>query len=170
MLPNLPADQQPLLEGFLARPTDPASPFGPGSAAGPASTPQAPEHETLCVPPKKWVAKDWSPDNTDDTGFRAWVCDLTLDAALPDLNKVLNIGKALWPPMTIPEPNGMGVPVPDTKAFPDNDGNGKTRRLRPGHRRLPGTANAVRTHRWRRDRGGGAVAALRRLGVPAVGV
>ncbi|HEY7660286.1 MAG TPA: hypothetical protein VIC58_06775 [Actinomycetota bacterium] len=122
-LPGLPADQQAELEGFLARPTNPASPFGPQPAGMGASETQ--EDETKCVSPNGWFAKDWSPDNTNDTGFRAWACAESRQAALPALDTVLGIGSSLWPPMTIPEPNGMGPPVPDTTAFPDNDGNGK---------------------------------------------
>jgi CARDB len=138
-LSGLPSDQQQELRGFIARPTDPLSPFGPvaGPAAGTARRRERPllaEQEldsTKCELPNTWISRDWPNDNSN-VGFRAWVCAANPADAQPVLSAVLTVGADVWPEMTKPEPNGMGLPVPDTNApdmdndgQPDNDGNGK---------------------------------------------
>ena len=131
-LPTLPAEQQAELGGFLVRPTDPRSPFGPAAAAAPAARRQAAAPEaTKCTAPKQWFPGDW-PDDATEKGFRAWVCETDLATANDVLDQVLAAGAGIWSEMTKPEPNGMGLPAPDTNApdinndgKPDNDGNGK---------------------------------------------
>ena len=126
-LGGLPTEQQAELEGFVARPTDARSPFGPAAAAPAAAArvaaAAAAPAPTKCVAPKQWVSMDW-PDDQSDTGFRAWACDVSREAAQPVLTSVLAVGAKVWNAMTTAEPNGMGLPVPDRIA-PQNDGNGK---------------------------------------------
>jgi hypothetical protein len=125
-LPTLPPEQQAELEGFVVRPTDPRSSFGPAPLAAGAAIAAAAEAAptpTKCAAPKQWFSGDW-PNNNTEKGFRAWVCDETRDAANGVIDQVLAVGAAVWDKMTGPDPDGMGVPAPDTNA-PDNDGNGK---------------------------------------------
>ena len=139
-LPDLPTDQQSELQGYLARPTSPLSPFGPAQTLSVPRTlgenvvPADPA-PTGCTAPNKWLHADW-PEDASAKGFRAWICAPKTDpgspADAPDpgspaddaVNLVLATGAALWSSMTMAEPNGMGLPRPDTGA-PDNDGNGK---------------------------------------------
>jgi CARDB len=136
-LSGLPSDQQQELRGFIARPTDPLSPFGP--TAGPATgavrrgetLADQPLQTTKCELPNEWRERDWPNDNSN-VGFKAHVCAASIVDAQPVLSAVLTVAADAWPEMTKAEPNGMGLPVPDTNApdldqdgKPDNDGNGK---------------------------------------------
>jgi hypothetical protein len=127
-LPSLDPGQRALLEPFVRRPTDPESAWSAPAAAATgshaalvAATAPPPKRCTL---PLRWFSKDWSPNNTDDRGIRAWPCDISQGSADPDLQAVLDIGSTLWPSMTAAEPNGLGLPIPDTGTR-HADGNGK---------------------------------------------
>jgi hypothetical protein len=128
ILPELPAAQRAELEAWLLRPTDPRSPFTAaesGSAGPRVVLAQAAEPEAnRCAAPRRWVFREWSPNNDVDTGIRAWACDVDDAAARADLDEVLDIYARLWPAMTRPAPDGMGPPIPDTTAT-DPDGSGK---------------------------------------------
>jgi Family of unknown function (DUF6055) len=122
-LPSLPPDQQAELEGWIARPTSPLSPFGPAAAS--QMRVNAAEEDTAdkCTAPNDWFHRD-DPDDTTATGFRAWICASSQGEADPILSDVLTELAGIAPLFTQPEPAGMGRPVPDTLA-PDNGGNGK---------------------------------------------
>jgi hypothetical protein len=78
--------------------------------------------EKDCQAPNQWWPKDQT-GQTADAGFRAWVCASSVDAAASDQDRVLSLASGLWTAMTVAEPNGMGLPVPDTAV--DNGDGGK---------------------------------------------
>ncbi len=141
-LPSLSPDQKAELQGWIARPTDPLSPFGPataatnqsrtaaadGSTAAATQTTAAPTADppppVKCTAPNSWLHVDY-PDDNSDTGFRAWMCAASQDDADEILNDVLIQFDGISQLFTQPEPAGMGPPVPDTQSVPDNGGNGK---------------------------------------------
>src|SRR5215213_2393700 len=129
-LDSFSADRRDALSRYLLRPTDPNSPF---SSAPPAAKSEglirlAQAQETLpphqCTAPRAWFDEPWSPDGNVDHGFKVWACGPGRATVQGDLNKVIAIGSRLWPKMTLPEPNGMGEPIPDTGSK-DDDGSGK---------------------------------------------
>jgi len=122
-LPHLPPDQQAELQGWVARPTDPRSPFGPAAAAFQARAAQAPDTSVKCTTPNAWYHLD-SPNDNTGSGFRAWICAARQADANPILGPVLTDLTGIAQLFTKPEPAGMGPPVPDTLS-PDNGGNGK---------------------------------------------
>ena len=77
-----------------------------------------------CVGTSRWFSQDWSPDGNVDHGFRAWACNTRMEFAQDDLDRTIDVGKALWPAMTKPVPGGMGLPASD-KGTAQTDGNGK---------------------------------------------
>ena len=127
-LDSLPDDQAAELERYLRRPTDPTSPWSSQAATGiRLAAFQADEEDDefqLCSDPRQWFSEDWSPNGSADLGFRVWACGPTKAIVQDDLNKVIAVGSRLWPGMTYDEPDGMGLPVPDTTATA-SDGNGK---------------------------------------------
>jgi hypothetical protein len=123
-LPSLPPDQQAELEGWLARPASPFSPFGPAAAAQMRVSGAAADTPDKCTAPKQWFHRD-DPDDNTATGFRAWICAVSKDEADPILSGVLTELAGIAQLFTQPEPAGMGPPVPDTLDTPDNGGNGK---------------------------------------------
>jgi hypothetical protein len=131
VLPTLPADQRPALEAYLLRPTDPKSAWSApatGAAAGTVATVAAgmPPTDT-CVAPRTWYSHDWSAANGSDVnlGFRFWACEGSQAAADGGPFRAIEpIAAKAWELETTPEPNGLGLPAPDTYDKP-NDGNGK---------------------------------------------
>lgn len=127
---TLPAEQSAELRRYLLRPTDAASPWSrPATAAVgvqlAAAHVAAASELQLCTAPNEWQHADWSPDGTADRGFRVWACGPKNDAAVrSDLDAMITIGSRDWAGMTYPEPDGMGLPMPDLGAL-QNDGNGK---------------------------------------------
>ena len=76
--PGLPPEQQTELAGYLVRPTDPRSPFGPAPAAAAAPNAAAPGRDIHADEVRGTEA--WFPMDTSgsaDVGFRAWVCDVS---------------------------------------------------------------------------------------------
>ncbi len=80
------------------------------------------EGESECTAPNQRWPKDW-PDDSTDTGFRVWVCASSAGTAKADQDRVLELASGLWAPMTAAEPEGMGLPLPDTGS--ENGDNGK---------------------------------------------
>jgi hypothetical protein len=122
-LPTLPASERSALKGYILRPTDAGSPFGPAGAGVRERRAANAAATTECTAPQAWYSMDWPNDNSD-AGFRIWSCAASLEAATPALTTVRDVGQRVWQAMTGAEPGGMGLPVPDTAAA-DNGGNGK---------------------------------------------
>jgi hypothetical protein len=125
-LPSLPPDQQAELRGWITRPTDPRSPFGPAAAAATrtlAATAAATDTPVKCEAPNSWLHLD-DPNDSSDQGFRAWICAAGQADADKILSPVLITLAGIKQLFTQPEPAGMGPPVPDTLSA-DNGGNGK---------------------------------------------
>jgi hypothetical protein len=123
-LPSLPADQRTELQGWISRPTEPASPFGPAAATPEARATAAAETSVKCGATFTWLHLDY-PKDTSNSGFRAWICAPTQEDADKVLDPVLTDLAGISQLFTNPEPTGMGPPVPDTLAAPANGGNGK---------------------------------------------
>ena len=109
--------------GVIARPTDPLSPFGPAAAGTRTGRPGGgPVHQVrgnlLVVAPglsgRQLQLGFQGLDLRADAGRRRY----RVDPVLTDFAGIEQL-------FTEPEPAGMGRPVPDTLAKPDNGGNGK---------------------------------------------
>lgn len=123
-LDSLPADQRADLERYLLRPTDPRSPFTNTAVAVASAAAIDVVEPVRCSTPRQWFSDDWSPDGSDDHGFRVWACGPSRATVQNDIDTVIGVASRLWPKMTQPVPDGMGRPVPDTTAKA-SDGNGK---------------------------------------------
>ena len=146
-LPSLPPDQQAELEGWVSRPTDPLSPFGPAAAAsrpGRHRRPPPPTRRPSSAPLLTWLHVD-DPNDNSNTGFRGWVCAARQSDANAVLNPLLISLAGINELFTQPEPAGMGSPS-------------RTPRRRP---RTAATARSTSTF-WRRTSAGTATAAARR--------
>ena len=129
--PNLTTVQRSLLDPFLRRPTDPTSAWSTSGATAGGRVGEvrfaafaAGDTPTACVAPRRWFSLDWSPDGDVDHGVEAWTCDVSADAAAPDLTSALATVEKLWPVEAADPPVGMGRPIPDN-ASPNHDANGK---------------------------------------------
>jgi hypothetical protein len=131
---SLPADVQAELTPYLVPPIDPQSAFGPaadlvgaqGGLRTGAAAAEDPFSTTRCNAPAGWWHRDWTPaGGGPDDGFRVWVCAASAMEADSVMNPVDAAAAALWDPMTLPEPDGMGQPVPDTVMGGEGFGNGK---------------------------------------------
>ncbi len=129
-LGTAPEAQRAELERYLLRPTDPQSPF---TSAEPAVTASgfrlanltvAQTEGQRCSLPRQWFSQEWSPDGSADLGFQVWACGPNKATVQGDLDTVIAAGSRLWPGMTYAEPDGMGLPMPDTQAANHGD-NGK---------------------------------------------
>ncbi|HEY7111620.1 MAG TPA: S-layer homology domain-containing protein [Thermoanaerobaculia bacterium] len=101
VLPSLSAAGQAAIAPFLARPDDPASPFGP--AASTATTTRRPDAGSQNECPTSWIESSGSH-------FKAHLCssgNAAADGTL--LSGMLAIAEPLWSPMTA----GMGEPIAD---------------------------------------------------------
>jgi hypothetical protein len=128
---SLSPDEQATIQPYLLQPNDPASAFGAATAAAPVTANRVVRKADVAPPPPDlkcnatWRSKDWPADSTDK-GFRVWVCAASDNEASGVWTPVINALSALWDPMTVAEPDGMGKPVPDTvNNNPANGGNGK---------------------------------------------
>ena len=133
---ELPVDVQAAIKPYLVPPTDPESAFGPAPALPPpgarasalttAAAADGPT-DTACREPATWRHTDWTPSGGGaDDGYRIWVCASSDAEQNLMVTPVVDAASALWSPMTKPEPDGMGKPVPDTvKGNTQNFGNGK---------------------------------------------
>jgi hypothetical protein len=145
------------------RPTDPNSPFSkPAPAVGStgirlaAARVATDDNPQTCAEPRKWWFDEWSPDGSPNRGLRVWACGPTKAIVQEDLSNVLAVGSRVWSGFTFDEPDGMGLPVPDTEAIASEgkgDGNGKIDvylleplaecRVRNGCQQIPGNAVAA---------------------------
>jgi hypothetical protein len=138
-LDSLPVDKHDELGRYLLRPTDSQSPFSATTPAGTGSGPlalagvltaQETPTDDECAGDKHWFYRDWTPPGgSAGDGFRVWGCAANAGQVRADFDIVVAIGSDLWPKMTLPEPQGMGRPVPDAytagDGSPRGDGNGK---------------------------------------------
>ena len=119
---TLPDEVQAATKPYLVPPNDPESAFGPATepignlhrtgVAAPAAT--DPVSTTKCQAPRAWRSIDWTPNGGGpDDGFRILAC-VGSDADASDIfTPVISAVSSLWGPMTQPEPDGMGKPIPD---------------------------------------------------------
>ncbi|MEP7360102.1 MAG: hypothetical protein ABI744_00850 [Chloroflexota bacterium] len=108
MLPTLSTDDQAKLRPFIVRPTEPDSIFAtqPTAVVGELLGRAATQASVTC--------RDWANSGAADPRFKIWACrDGDASAAEAAIASLSTLVGAIWGPMTTPEPNGMGEPLPD---------------------------------------------------------
>ena len=107
VFPDLSAAGQSAVAPFLARPDDPASPFGPEASSLTQRRADDGEEATRC-------ASAWIGTSRPGSHFRIHLCasgdDTADDKLRDDVNKIAD---DLWDPMTKAPPAGMGPPLGD---------------------------------------------------------